>query len=319
MSIYFLPALLALIFKLFVLVYVLKGARVSTLFLSLIVVFAAHNAIEILGYFYFDQSMSDSMFFRFYYVATAFVLLYMLLHGIAVARMQTQWSTYFLIGVTTLISAITLFTDLIIAGHYSIGYSLSAVKGPIFWLFAIFALTTLLGNIVVLIQGYRGAKSQIQSVRCTQSLYALGPVILVCFLTLIFKVTEVGINATGLIPIATTLFLAIVLKTESKHKLSDLRRLLPLSMERETTNNLMDLLDDYIRNSNEKDVYKKLQMEIEKEIIRYSLKKCDNNVSNTTKMMGLKNRSTLYSMMNRLKIEIPDRDSSTGPNSPKDS
>ena len=51
-------------------------------------------------------------------------------------------------------------------------------------------------------------------------------------------------------------------------------------------------------------VYKELQAGIEKEIINYSLEKCNNNVSATSKMMGLKNRSTLCSMMNRLGIDL---------------
>ena len=69
----------------------------------------------------------------------------------------------------------------------------------------------------------------------------------------------------------------------------------------------MDLLDTYIQNSslsNQSNVYKDLQAGIEKEIILYSLKTCEGNITNTAKMMGLKNRSTLYSMMNRLEMNL---------------
>jgi len=79
---------------------------------------------------------------------------------------------------------------------------------------------------------------------------------------------------------------------------------MPLSLEKQTTNNFMELLDYYITHKNEDDVFKTIQVGVEREIIFYSLKKCDYNVSKTTKMMGLKNRSTLYSMMNRLDIDI---------------
>ena len=123
--------------------------------------------------------------------------------------------------------------------------------------------------------------------------------ILVGALAMVFKIAEIEVNATGLVPIATAVFLGIILKTESKHKLSDLRRVMPLSAERQTTHNLMDLLDSYIQNGNQSNVYKELQAGIEKEIIMYSLNKCDNNITKTAKLMGLKNRSTLYSMMNR--------------------
>ncbi len=306
MSIYFVPALIALFFKLFVLAYVLRGGRVSVVFLSLIVVFATHNAIEVLGYFNYVNAETASLFFRLYYVATIFVILYMLLHGLSVSRLENKVSVSSAVVVSMVLAGLILFSDLIVAGQYSIGYTVSAIKGPQYWLFAFYILITLSIGFIVTFYGQRNAKSKIDSVRCLHSLFALAPMTLVCALAMIFKIMGIDINATGLIPIATALFLAIVLKTESRHKLSDLRRLMPLSSERQTTDNLMDLLDNYIQNSNQNNVYKELQAGIEKEIILYSLKKCNSNITNTAKMMGLKNRSTLYSMMNRHDVNLKE-------------
>lgn len=306
MSIFFAPALISLLFKLFVLAYVLRGGKVSVVFLSLITVFAIHNAIEILGYLQFANGEAVSAFFRMYYVATVFVVLYILLHGISVSKIENTLTTTVLISVATLLSGLILFTDLVIAGHYSIGYSMTAIKGSFYWLFASYILILLISNFGVIFYGHRNAESRLDSVRCMHSLYALTPIMLVFLLAIILKIVDIGINATGLAPIATALFLGIILKTESKHKLSDLRRLMPLSLERETTNNFMDLLDGYLKNSSESNVYKNLQAGIEKEIIHYSLQKCDNNVTQTAKMMGLKNRSTLYSMMSRLEIDVSE-------------
>lgn len=304
MSIFFVPALVSLLFKLFVLAYVLRGGKVSVLFLSLIVVFAVHNAIEIFGYFNALGGEAESAFLRLYYVATAYAILYMLLHGIAISKVSSKLITSVLIAVSTALSVLILFTDLIIAGQYSIGYTMTAVKGQYYWLFASYILILLSCNFVVLVYGQSAAKSRLDSVRCVHSLIALTPIMLVFIMAIIFKIADVGINATGLVPIATAIFLAVVLKTEAKHKLSDLRRVMPLSMERATSNQFMDLLDEYINNTNQDNAYKTLQAGIEREIIVYSLKKCDNNVSHATKMMGLKNRSTLYSMMSRLSIDM---------------
>lgn len=304
MSVYFVPALIALLIKLFVLTHVIRGGKVSIVFLSLIVVFAVHNGIELFGYMYFEEGSLVNVFFRLYYVATAFACLYILLHGLSVSKLENNTLTSILIAATAVLSVLMLFSNWVIAGQYSIGYSVSAIKGPMYWLFAVYLFTVLFSTVAVILYGHHRSTAKIDSVRCLHSLMALGPVMLVFALALIFKIADIGVNATGLIPIATTLFLGIVLKTESKHKLSELRRLIPLSSERETTNNLMDLLDNYIQNSGKDNIYKELQDGIEREIIAYSLKKCDNNVSSTTKMMGLKNRSTLYSMMNRLEIEI---------------
>ncbi len=304
MSIFFVPALISLLFKAVILSYVLRGGRVSIIFLSLIVVFAIHNTIEFIGYFYLQNNQMVEILFRLYYVATTYVILYMLLHALSVSKLENKASVTALITIATALSGLMLFSDQVITGLYSIGYTVSALKGPHYWSFATFILISLCSSFGVLVYGYRTAQSQIDSVRCMHSMLALSPMLLVCAAAIIFKIADININATGLIPIATTLFLIIVVNTESKHKLSDLRRIMPLSAERETTNNLMDLLDNYIQNGNQSNVYKELQEGIEKEIIMYSLKKCDNNITYTAKMMGLKNRSTLYSMINRLDIDL---------------
>jgi DNA-binding protein Fis len=300
MSIYFAPALAALIFKLFILAYVLRGGRVSIVFLSLIIIFALHNAIEIFGYFNVQRGDSANVYFLLYYVATVYVILYMLLHGLSVSKLENKMAVTAFVALSTCLSGLILFTDLIIGGQYSIGYSVTAIKGPYYWGFAAYILITLSSGFFATLLGYKNATSQIDSIRCLHSMLALAPMTLVCAIAMIFKMTDVGVNATGLIPIATTLFLVIVLKTESKHKLSDLRRVMPLSPERQTSNNFMDLLDSYIQSGHRSNVYKELQAGIESEIIMYSIKKCDGNISKTTRMMGLKNRSTLYSMMTRL-------------------
>jgi DNA-binding protein Fis len=306
MSIYFVPALVALIFKLFILAYVLRGGRVSIVFLSLIIIFALHNAIEIFGYFNVQRGDLANVYFLLYYVATVYVILYMLLHGLSVSKLENKIALTAFVALSTCLSGLILFTDLIIGGQYSIGYSVTAIKGPYYWAFAAYILITLSSGFFATLLGYKNATSQIDSIRCLHSMLALAPMTLVCAIAMIFKMTDVGVNATGLIPIATTLFLIIVLKTESKHKLSDLRRVMPLSPERETSNNFMDLLDSYIQSGDRCNVYKELQAGIEKEIIMYSIKKCDGNISKTTRMMGLKNRSTLYSMMTRLDMNLEE-------------
>jgi len=306
MSIYFAPALVGLLFKPFVLAYALRSGGVSVLFLSLIAVFAAHNAIEVLAYFSVHSEVAINSFFRLYYVATAFVVLYLLLHGLSVSKLESTLTTSILVVLCTSLSGLMLFTDSIIAGQYSIGYTTTAIKGYLYWLFAAYILIALLSNFIVIFYGHRSAKSRLDSVRCTYTLYALAPIMLVILTALTFKITDIGINTAGLMPIATALFLGILLKTESKHKLSDLRRLIPLSAERQTSYKFMDLLDSYIKSSDRCNVYKELQAGIEKEIIMYSIKKCDGNISMTAEMMGLKNRSTLYSMMTRLNMNLKE-------------
>lgn len=306
MSIYFVPTLLALLFKLVVLAYASKGKQVSVMFLSLVTVFAAHNAIEVFGYFQFIAGNAIDFLFRLYYVCTVYVLLFMLLHGLTVSKLKNIATVATLTTIATLLAGSILFSDVIVAGQYSIGYSVTAIKGPHYWVFISYLLIILSSNLAVLLYGHQVAKSQLDSVRCIHSLVALTPIMIVLVAAIALKIANAHINAAGIAPIATTIFLAIILKTESKHKLSDIRRYLPLSPEREITANIMDLVDNYVNDHGKRVSYKDLQDGLEKEIICYSLKKCDNNVIQTAKMMSLSNRSTLYSMMSRLNIDMKE-------------
>jgi len=84
--------------------------------------------------------------------------------------------------------------------------------------------------------------------------------------------TNLNVNAAGILPVATALFLAILLKGESKHKLSDIRRFLPFSPERKITGDIMELVDAYVKADNQANAYKDLHSGIEREIIFYTLK-----------------------------------------------
>jgi len=303
MSVFLLPAMASLILKLFVLFVAVRSRRVSIVFLSLICVFAVHNAIELIGYVQFLNNQSIVALFRLYYVAAVFSVMYILLHGLAISRFESTITTIISVVCAGVLSLLLLFTDSVIAGQYSIGYSVTAIKGAYYWLFVAFVLVALSVNIAVLLYRYRSAASQIESIRCLYSLFALSPIFLVSVITIGLKIMDSSINAAALSPIASALFLVIMLKGESKHKLSDIRRFLPFSPEREISSNIMELVDGYVKNAEQADAYKNLQAGIEREIVFYTLGKCDNNVTKTAEMMGLKNRSTLYSMMGRLNID----------------
>jgi len=304
MSMYFLPALAGLVFKLLILVTTLRGGKISILLLSLIVVFACHNAIELIGYIQFLHNQSVEALFRIYYIATIFLLMYVLLHGLALSRLESIYTTATLILLASTLSSLVAFTDIIIAGQYSIGYAMTAVEGSHYWLFSLYLLVILLCNIAALLYRYRSAASELEAIRCLYSLFALSPVMLTALLVTALKATDTSLNAAALGPISTALFLLIVLKGESKHKLSDIRRFLPFSPEKRISNNLISLVDAYVHVDNQNHGFKALQVGIEKEIILYTLGKYDNNITHAAEAMGLKNRTTLYSMMSRLDIDI---------------
>ena len=307
------PALISLVLKLFVLGYAIRSIKASAVFLSLITIFAINNALELSFYlnFFNNNELALSATFRLYFVSTTFVLGFIFLHSINVSQLKSDVITHTVLLIATSISALILYTDLIVAGQRSIGYSVTAIEGELSSLFLLYCAVCLFGSLITLFYGYQTARTQLDAFRCRYSFFALAPIILVFACTAIFRYVDIPINAAGLLPIATTWFLILVIKTESKHKLSDIKRFLPMSLENKAANEFLDLLDFYVENGNKDNVYKDLHDDIERAIISYSLKKCNHNVAQTAKLMGIRNRSTMYAMINRLGIDLDQLKSHT--------
>lgn len=309
MSVYVLPSLLGLLFKLFILVYAVKDKRISATILMLILVFACHNLIEFVGYIQFLDEKTVSALFRAYYVATIVILAVIPIHSLHTTRTLTD-NRVVPAGITVAAAAMiigVLFTNLIVAGNFSIGYALTAIEGPYFKLFVLFLVLTLASSVWILARGYLNSEKALDSTRSLYSMAALAPLLLVLGFGIVFKIIGVKLNFAGVLPLASTFFVFMILKTESKHQLTDIRRFIPFSKERRASVEILRLMDSYSQCTGDTDAYQELRNGIERQAVQYTLDKCDHNITQAAKMMGLQNRSTLYSMIKRLDIEIQDR------------
>ena len=303
MNIYVVPALLALIFKLFILVYAQMDNRISKSLLVLISILACHNALELIGYTRFLDDQSVATLFRGYYVATVLMVVTLPVHAHIVSGTSSKTLLPLLGGAALLISLVIMFSDLIVAGHTSIGYSVTALIGPYFYVFTLFVLFSLTACLLTLIAGVKNAKTAMAANRCLYSLLAFSPLLLVSLFVLVLKLFEAGVNGAGIIPVATTIFLYILLKSESNHRLTDIRRFLPLSQEKRSANEFLRLMDQYTQSDSKANAFSELREGIERQAVLYTLAKCDDNITKAAEMMGVQNRSTLYSMMRRLDID----------------
>ena len=305
MSYYMLPALAGLVLKLVILAYAWRGRKTAGLLVSLLLIFALHNAIEFVGYSLFLDHQAVETLFRTYYVVTVFGLAIISLLAFETSKNTLAWINYGLFAIGTLLAGAIMFSDLVVAGHYSIGYAATAVQGEYYAAFAIYCLIALLTALGSLIYGWHTATTPLQATRCLYSLMAVTPVLFIGPLVLILNMFGIFINAAGLIPLATTFFVYVVIKGESDHQLTDIRRFLPFSNERRLAARFSELTDAYAQSSNQENAYADLRDGIERQAILYTFEKCGGNISESTRMMGLQNRSTLYSMMKRLGIEAP--------------
>lgn len=302
MSVYMLPALIGLALKLLILSYAVKGRNGSSPIVLLVIIFACHNMVELIGYALLIDGKTVEMLFRSYYVLTIVGLVCILKHSIDVGSVKRPYVIKTMAFMGFCVASAILFSNTVVAGHYSIGYAISAIKGNYYLAFVVFNVVALAVAIFCLVRGFRSALTMLESNRCAYTLMALTPVILITPVVLLLKTTGADVNAAGVIPIATTLFVFILLKGESEHLLTDVRRFLPGSPERRTAARFIELADTYTRKIGDGNSYSDLRDGVERQIILYTIEKCGGNLSETTRVMGLPHRSTLYSMMRRLKI-----------------
>ena len=118
----------------------------------------------------------------------------------------------------------------------------------------------------------------------------------------------VKINALIILPITTTIFVIFTLKTEAKHKLTDIRRHIPFSVERKASTMLQEIIGKYAR---EEISHPEFLEEVERLSIKYKYQKSGRTILQTARAMKIP-RSTLYSKARRLGIKINDvKDSKT--------
>lgn len=295
------PAIVALLIKLYILLISRKITGQSSIFFTMVLIFACHNIAEVLGFVQYLTGEQQLLILRWYYVMSFCSLAAILLYSIDVSKilMPHKNISVFIVGLTSFFCILSLTTDLILAGSTSIGYIMTAVKGPYYWAFQVSALLTYAGIFCILIKGYIKAKQHITAIQCSYTLLAFAPKILVGVSLVILMALGVHLNAAAILPITTTLFLLITLKSEAKHKLTDIRRFVPFSIERKTSSEIMDIFSSYAKDETN---YRDSMAEIEKLLVTHKHNKNGGNVSTTASSMEIP-RSSLYSIFNRLDIE----------------
>lgn len=294
MSLFVLPAFFALVLKVYVLA-VAHSANTSSAFTRMVLVFALHNLTEVLAYLQFSFGSISDVIFRLYYAATLIMLYFMCLYCIEVSRLSILKKLVipifcWLIGV----SLAVMFSDLLVAGVEPIGYAATAIRGSYYSVFSITILVGLLFVFSSLIVGYRSSHEHLAQVQCLYNLVALSPIVILGFLIIPVMILGYQVNAAGILPLCTTLFLLITLQSEDKHGLTDIRRFLPFSRERDTSSQIQALISRF---SMDQISIKEMSNEIEKVALLHKLDQAG-SVSEAARLLRVK-RSTLYSMLNR--------------------
>jgi len=223
----------------------------------------------------------------------------MAIYALDVAQTPKRAYITHAIYILCLIFSISVFfSDFIVAGAQNIGYATMAIKGNYYWVFQGYILFMISVIIAALLHGYKSTSTVIK-IRSALSIIAFSPLVLVIVLVIALMALGYRVNASGLIPICTTIFLFIIIYFESKHKITDIRRFIPFSPERKLNRDMLKVVSLY---SMDKIGYKEMLAEFEKLSIKYKYSQSGGNISETARRMMLR-RTTLYSMIDRTDLK----------------
>ncbi len=292
-----LPACISFLIKLGVL-WVAREShplRKPNAFIGLILVAMLHNVTEGIGYALLLKGINPDTLFNVYYVLTVFLFAFICIYAFDISKVKLRWVRESILIISCIVGVLILTTNLVVSGYESIGYSVTAMKGDFYSLFQLPALTFLISTIVFLIMGYNNATKPSTKVTCLYTLFALLPFVFGVVGVIVLMAFGYKINAMMVIPIASTLFILITLKTEFRHKITDIRRLLPFSNERRATAEMLQVMSKYAM----QDIsHKELMRDIEKICLKYKVVVNDGNVAKTAGSMDLP-RSSVYGLMSK--------------------
>ncbi len=299
MSVYVVPAILALILKLFFVYLYRRSVEANPYFIAIVVIFAFHNLSEVLVLWEFFAGVQADFMLRTYYLVSIISLLTLMTYATSLSSVFNRRWTQALWVLTAVFGAVLFSTDLIVAGVESIVYSATAIRGEFYAIFQVFSFALLILTLWSLYRGYISTNDHDAQNKCAYTGLALVPHVVATIIVVVLMNLNLDVNAAMVFPLATTLFIFILLASEDKHRMTDIRRFIPFSEERQTSNEIMEIFSDYAR---DRMSYREAVNDIEKLLVEHKYQKTDFNASSTAQLMGMP-RSSLYSLFNRLGIK----------------
>lgn len=216
------PALVALIFKLIVIVYAARSPTktlVTRLFLTLLVVLTVLNIVEfcLLNYLPSHGLTPDANALGFAYVALLLLAGTLTLHLSIALSLEEQslanrrWFVALLYAPVCVLEYLLLFTDKLVLGFTPfLSYSILRNPGPWYFLVEGFAVLYLSACLAILAYGARSSRPALLRIRNRLWWLGLSPMVLfLIYIVIVDYIGGVRLSAPFHLPIAITFFLLV--------------------------------------------------------------------------------------------------------------
>ena len=229
----YIPATIALIMKLLLLYYggreLRKNKESKTLF-ALLLMMVVMGIVELASFHYANNPELFAVFLRVYYVSLVVLGAFLLqLSLLTVYKTLSNKIDLINFGLATLMCFLILFTDMIIAGAQSIGYSVTRIPGELYWIAQIYGITMIFSSLCILALYYIKATDPATKVKIVYVLLAVFCQALPILIVIPLMAVGIKVNATFVFPIGNVLFLCFVTYAVKKERLYDIRFWLPFS------------------------------------------------------------------------------------------
>ncbi|NKB78176.1 MAG: hypothetical protein GKR96_14370 [Gammaproteobacteria bacterium] len=232
----YIPVVAALIIKL-CLLHRYRGSwttsGVSKTFLCLLAVQMVASVLEVASLYYGASSTLPAfsvLFLKVYYVTLFWLLAFLLQISMLIVYGELNKKVGLIAYVVaTMMTAVMLFTDGIVIGAQSIGYTVTRIPGDYYWAIPVYGVVLSSLAIGVCIYGYRVLENHFERLRCMYLLVAVCSLTAPILFAVVSMVMGYQTNAAIILPIGITLFLITLGYALSSETLYDIRMWIPFT------------------------------------------------------------------------------------------
>lgn len=244
-SAYMLPSITALALKLTIFWFGRHSLASSSLWLWLFFLgLFGMNLVELIGFFYVSKPQDGIAWLSLYYISTELTFFSLLALSLDNANKLSKKLKVILVSIFTLCVIPLLIPGAALEGAKSIGYSVTRIAGPYYFLVQIGILVPLLGAVIVSIFYSRHKypyfirrKSQILLIACS-------PIFITIFIVVLLMQLGVNINASVVASLMTNISLLILIYTEHKERQYRFMSVIPKTREYRFVKGLARLITD---------------------------------------------------------------------------
>jgi DNA-binding protein Fis len=236
-SIYAVPAILALIAKAAIYLYS-RSARIhnveTRLYLFLLLAISIQGLAEVT--FFMDRAKELVPTTGILYFAVSIVAIALILHlaiTLSPHRLDQRYVVVALYIPVVVLEAILLVSKSMVLGFEPMQYSYTRLPGPHYFLFETYAVVCFSASIVLF---WHGARSKVASIRLKNSLMLVGVIPSALLVILVVSLQHFGIrifNTTVTLPLTVTFFLAVTAYATHQYRLFDIKFFIPWSKVRQ--------------------------------------------------------------------------------------